>query len=175
MNTTVHRGEGAPDGWNGTRPAPAHAPHRVAVLQPSYLPWLGVFDLMARCDTFVFHDDVQYTKQDWRNRNRIKAREGWRWLTVPVEHARTDALIRDIRIAYAADWGRDHLNLLRESYRRTPHFEAVMAVVAPCLTARPPCLRELCVPLTVALADCLGIPPRFLLSSDLAQPRRPPG
>jgi hypothetical protein len=146
--------------------------HRVAILQPSYLPWLGAFDLMARCDSFVFHDDVQYTKQDWRNRNRIKSAQGWRWLTVPVEHAGTQALIRDVRICYATDWVRDHLNLLRESYRRAPHFEAILAVVGPCLEARPAFLRDLCVPLMVAVADRVGIRPRFFLASDLAQPGR---
>ncbi len=57
---------------------------RVAILQPSYLPWLGFFDQMHRSDQFVLFDDVQFTRRDWRNRNRIRVREGSAWLTVPV-------------------------------------------------------------------------------------------
>src|SRR5260370_40593126 len=56
----------------------------LVVLQPSYLPWLGFFDQVRRCDRFVFYDDVQYDKHGWRNRNRIKAASGPVWLTVPV-------------------------------------------------------------------------------------------
>ena len=59
-------------------------PMRVAILQPSYLPWLGFFDQMHRSDQFVLFDDVQFTRRDWRNRNRIRVREGSAWLTVPV-------------------------------------------------------------------------------------------
>jgi hypothetical protein len=57
---------------------------RVTILQPSYLPWLGFFEQMSRSDKFVLLDDVQYTRRDWRNRNRIRVDEGWIWLTVPV-------------------------------------------------------------------------------------------
>ena len=57
---------------------------KAAILQPSYLPWLGFFEQMYICDIFVYLDNVQYTKNDWRNRNRIKTREGVQLLTVPV-------------------------------------------------------------------------------------------
>ena len=54
---------------------------RIGILQPGYLPWLGFFEQMARVDHFVCYDDVQYTRQDWRNRNRIKTAGGAAWLT----------------------------------------------------------------------------------------------
>jgi len=57
---------------------------RIVILQPSYLPWLGYFEQISRCNIFVYLDDVQYTKNDWRNRNRIKTKDGIQWLTVPV-------------------------------------------------------------------------------------------
>ena len=53
-------------------------------MQPTYLPWLGYFDLMAESDLFVFLDHVQFEKESWQNRNRVKSPEGWLWLTVPV-------------------------------------------------------------------------------------------
>jgi hypothetical protein len=57
---------------------------RIAVLQPGYIPWLGFFDQMARSDTFIIYDDIQFDKHGWRNRNRIKTAQGVKWLTVPV-------------------------------------------------------------------------------------------
>jgi len=57
---------------------------RVAILQSNYIPWKGYFDIIHEVDEFIFHDDVQYTKQDWRNRNRIKTLQGAVWLTIPV-------------------------------------------------------------------------------------------
>ena len=57
----------------------------VAVHQPQYLPWLGYFDKMAKADIFCYLDNVQYKKNEWQNRNRIKTAQGWQWLTVPGE------------------------------------------------------------------------------------------
>lgn len=59
----------------------------IAIVQSNYLPWRGHFDLVRTCDAFVIGDNVQYMKQDWRNRNRIKTAKGVVWLTVPVDHA----------------------------------------------------------------------------------------
>jgi hypothetical protein len=58
---------------------------RVAILQSCYIPWKGYFDLIRSVDEFVLYDDRQYTRRDWRNRNRIKTPQGSQWLTIPVE------------------------------------------------------------------------------------------
>ena len=80
---------------------------RVVILQPSYIPWLGFFEQMYKSDVFVFYDDVQYTKNDWRNRNRIKTSNGVLWLTVPVT---VTSLFMSIREAKIADekWKKKH-------------------------------------------------------------------
>jgi hypothetical protein len=57
---------------------------RIAIVQSNYIPWKGYFDLMRSVDEFVLFDDVQYTRRDWRNRNRIKTPRGPAWLTIPV-------------------------------------------------------------------------------------------
>ena len=59
---------------------------RIAIVQSNYLPWKGYFDLIRSVDEFVLLDDAQYTRRDWRNRNRIKTANGIAWLTVPVRH-----------------------------------------------------------------------------------------
>ena len=56
----------------------------VAAVQSNYIPWKGYFDLINMADEFVLYDDVQYTKKDWRNRNKIKTKDGLIWLTIPV-------------------------------------------------------------------------------------------
>ena len=70
---------------------------RVAIHQPHYLPWLGYFAKWAAADRFIFLDTVQYEKNGWQNRNRVKTPDGPRWLTVPV-HARLGTPIREVTI-----------------------------------------------------------------------------
>lgn len=104
---------------------------RIAAIQSSYVPWKGYFDAINCVDEFVLLDDVQYTKRDWRNRNRIKSVDGSRWLTVPVQvkgrfHQRIDeTLIADPR------WGRAHWSVLHQTYRRAPHFDQLRERFAP--------------------------------------------
>ncbi len=96
----------------------------VVILQPSYLPWLGYFDQLSRSDTFVFLDDVQYTRRDWRNRNYIKGIGGEKTLlSVPVKSkGRYHAKIKDIEISYDRPWQRRHKELILESYYHCPYF-----------------------------------------------------
>jgi hypothetical protein len=94
--------------------------YRVAVLQSNYLPWKGYFDIIRQVDAFIFHDDLQYTKNDWRNRNRIKTPNGVRWLTIPCgsDHHR---LICDVRVDQIA-WQGEHWRRIEASYRAAPYW-----------------------------------------------------
>src|SRR5438132_3729045 len=95
------------------------------ILQPSYIPWRGYFDLVHDADVFVFYDDVQYDKHGWRNRNRIKTSMGPRWLTVPVLHrgsVERAIPINEIRVDNHGDWRRKHLLTLTQNYGRAPFF-----------------------------------------------------
>ena len=93
----------------------------VAVLQSNYLPWKGYFDIIHDVDLFVFYDDVQFTKNDWRNRNRIKTPAGTQWITVPVgqdiRRRICDVTLPDAR------WAQAHWKTLSQNYSRAPHFE----------------------------------------------------
>ncbi|GAC1576684.1 MAG: WbqC family protein [Candidatus Elarobacter sp.] len=141
------------------------------VLQPSYLPWRGYFDLVDRADVFVFYDDVQYDKHGWRNRNRVKTANGPAWLTVPV-HAhgavREGATIADIAVDHRRDWVRTHLETLRHAYRRQPYYARYAPLIASILEKRHPRLVDLTIELTVALARELGSTTRFVRSSEFA-------
>lgn len=93
------------------------------MLQPGYLPWLGFFDQLQRADCFIFYDDVQYDKNGWRNRNRIKSANGEpHWLTVPVRvHSLHQRLI-DTEIDNRRSWARKHVGTMRQFYARAPYL-----------------------------------------------------
>lgn len=88
---------------------------RVVVLQSNYLPWIGYFDLIDQADICVFYDDVQYTKNDWRNRNQIPTQRGLEWLTVPVGQS-ISRLINQVEI-YDTTWQKEHLRKITNNYR----------------------------------------------------------
>lgn len=140
----------------------------VAVLQPSYLPWAGAFDMMAAADVWVFYDDVQYTRRDWRNRNRIKGPKGPELLTVPVRKCPIETLIRDVRIHDEEDWAHSHLARLERCYAGCPQRDAVLALLEPLLCSGEQSLAALCMDTTRALARHLGLAPRFVTASELA-------
>lgn len=94
---------------------------RVSILQSNYLPWKGYFDIILKSDVFIFHDDLQYTKNDWRNRNQIKTHNGLDWITIPCG-TDTNRLICEVEIK-STDWQQKHWNKISASYRKAPYFE----------------------------------------------------
>ena len=95
----------------------------LAAHQPQYLPWLGFYQKMARCDAFDYLDEVQYKKREFQNRNKVKTAQGALWLTVPVKtRGRREQRIRDVRLGDEGDWARRHWQSLRHHYRAAGHF-----------------------------------------------------
>jgi hypothetical protein len=95
---------------------------KVAIVQSSYIPWKGYFDLIHAADEFILFDDVQYTRRDWRNRNLIKTKDGPAWLTIPVKSTGNYlAPIKDIEVEDQR-WRDKHWRTLCGSYARAPHF-----------------------------------------------------
>lgn len=95
---------------------------KAAILQSNYIPWKGYFDLMNSADVFIIYDEVQYTKNDWRNRNRIKTANGTIWLTIPVrQHALAQRII-DTEVVHN-DWRKKHWNSILMSYSKAPFFK----------------------------------------------------
>ena len=143
---------------------------RCAILQPSYMPWRGYFHQIQKSDVFVFLDDVQFDKHGWRNRNRIKTANGSVWLTIPVAKKGNVAdhiPISEIDIVWERPWNAKHWQTIRQSYARAPHFAATAALLEPFFAQRPARLADFTIDLTVALAGALGLPTRFVRSSEL--------
>lgn len=141
---------------------------RCVILQPSYIPWRGYFDLIHRADVFVFYDDVQYDKNGWRNRNRIKTPKGTKWLTIPVpQRGIVSGKIPINAVTPIGDsWAREHFETLQRSYAEAPYFEEEWLWS---LYADPsPFLADFTIATTIEIAAHLGIrDTRFLRSSDL--------
>ena len=93
---------------------------RVAVLQSSYIPWKGCFDIIHDVDLFIFYDDVQFTYQDWRSRNRILTRSGPLWLTVPTG-SDIKRNINEVELRNPL-WQKKHWASISQSYAKAPHF-----------------------------------------------------
>jgi hypothetical protein len=125
------------------------------ITQSNYIPWLGYFDQLAQADHVVFLDDVQYTKRDWRNRNKIRTAQGLKWLTIPVDTKGKHACMRicEANITNPKIYI-DHLSLLKQSYKTAPFFEEVIDFIAPALE-------------TVSLSSNLSQNNRFLIEAIL--------
>jgi len=95
---------------------------RILITQSNYIPWKGYFDAINMVDEFVLYDDMQYTKRDWRNRNKIKTANGTKWLTIPVEvKGKYFQKIKETQIS-DKNWNIDHWNIIKNAYSKTPFF-----------------------------------------------------
>jgi hypothetical protein len=130
---------------------------RVGIIQSNYLPWRGYFDFVGSVDLFVFHDDLQYTKGDWRNRNKIKTPTGLRWISVPVKYCHTTQLILDTAIDYSRSWQRDHLNLIRANYSRAFYSNDVFELLEPVFSHKDRTISELNIRLIRTICRYLDI------------------
>ena len=141
---------------------------RVTILQPSYLPWLGFFEQMSRSDKFVLLDDVQYTRRDWRNRNRIRVRENWIWLTVPVQQkSRFSQSLLETRIDNSVSWRRKHLETLRQHYCKAPFFEKYFPRCQQVYEKDWAFLFDLCLETINLIKEEMGIETPLLRSSEM--------
>ncbi|MCB0359048.1 MAG: WbqC family protein, partial [Bdellovibrionales bacterium] len=151
------------------RTANSNSRSTVVVLQSSYLPWRGYFDLIRRADHFVFLDNVQFTRQDWRTRNRIKTAQGLQWLSVPVlwrGHHRDK--ISQILIDNSSNWNQKHLRSLEQAYAHAPYLAETLNLLRPFYEQPPERLSVLNQTLTQAIWSYLsdGEEKQFLDASD---------
>ena len=95
---------------------------KIAILQSNYISWKGYFDLINMVDEFIFYDEVQYTKNDWRNRNKIKTPQGIQWLTIPVRQESLDQKIKDTKIS-DKKWNIKHWRTISQNYSKSKYFK----------------------------------------------------
>jgi hypothetical protein len=108
----------------------------VAIHQPQFMPWLGYFDKIRKCHTFVFLDIVQFKKNEFQNRNKIKTAQGWMWLTVPVSYKYPQHL-DEVMINDGVDWRKKHLTSLTINYQRATYFHTFFPDLKQFYTRHP--------------------------------------
>ena len=142
-----------------------------AIIQPSYIPWRGFFHMIQKSDVFVFYDDVQYDKNGWRNRNRLKFPTGVQWLTIPVK-ARGNITehipINQVKVLWDKPWNKNHRQTIHFGYSKAPYYKTYAPLLDQFYCQEPEFLADFTVDTTIALARELGIEKtRFLRSSAL--------
>lgn len=140
----------------------------VSIHQPAYLPWLGYFDKIRQSDLFIYLDTVQFQKNSFQNRNKIRTSEGWIWLTVPVETKGRlySTEIKDLTINNRANWRRKHLESIRTNYRKATHFDDVFGWIAPYYEKPWDRLSDLCFEMMIDCTMRLGLETKIVRASE---------
>lgn len=138
------------------------------ILQPTYLPWLGYFEMIASLDIFVVFDHVQFERKSWQQRNRIKSANGVISLAVPVQKMPRAAKISEIKISYdRGNFLEDHWKTIELAYKKAPYFEKYKSFFEKIYSKRYVLLRDLNVDLIKLICDILNIKTRVVFSSEL--------
>ncbi|WP_392560003.1 WbqC family protein [Orbus mooreae] len=142
---------------------------KIAILQSNYIPWKGYFDLIAMVDEFIFYDEMQYTKNDWRNRNKIKVNEGSRWLTIPVYSKGFQNSNQQIKDTIISDnsWNLKHWNIIKQYYKKSQYFGDYKLLFEDLfLNKEEKYLCEVNYKFIKAINEILGITTKLSLSTD---------
>jgi len=140
---------------------------KVAIIQPNYIPWKGYFDIINMVDTFVLYDDVQYTVRDWRNRNRIKTKNGLIWLTIPTDGTQ-NKIIKDVKVVWDEKWNLKHWKSILINYHKAPYFKDYKDFFEDLyLNTKEKYLWEIDLKFILAINQILGIKSKIICSSEL--------
>lgn len=140
---------------------------RIAILQSNYIPWKGYFDLINMVDEFILYDDMQYTKRDWRNRNKIQTSQGLKWLSIPVEvKGKYFQKINETKAA-ETDWGKKHWSMIKENYSKAPYFKEYKDIFEELyLNCDEEYLSQINYKFIIAINEILGIKTKIRWSSE---------
>lgn len=141
---------------------------RVAIMQPTYLPWSGYFGLMQEVDLFIFLDNVQFSRRSWQQRNQIKSPSGPIWLTVPVQKkGKRDQLISEIEIDSSTVFNTSHQKSIQACYSKTEYFKKYSPDLFDLYKNPGTLLADLNINIISYIKDSLGINTRIMRASEL--------
>jgi len=138
----------------------------VSILQSNYIPWKGYFDIIAASGTFVIYDEVQYTKNDWRNRNLVKTQNGLQWLTIPVRIEKLAQPIFETKISLNS-WSKKHISTLQTNYGKTPFFNEYKDAIFEIYSGTGPNLSDINRMFIQRICDLLSIKTKIIDSREL--------
>lgn len=137
------------------------------IMQPTFLPWLGYFDLIDQADVFVFYNDVQFTKRSWQCRNRILTSSGIQFISASVVKSPQQTEISEIKLSYDEPWIEKQLKTLEYNYKKSNYFDSVFSFVSEFFLRKPSYLQDFNIDFIRSVATKLGIQTSFKLSSEL--------
>jgi hypothetical protein len=141
---------------------------KIAIMQPTYIPWLGYFELIHSVDTFVFLDDVQFEKSSWQQRNRILINGDYLFLTIPVLSKNNRfANIFEMEIDNRRDWSKKHIVSIEQAYAKCPFKLDILNIIVEILKSSTLKLIDINIPIIKIISEELGYRTKFILSSEL--------
>jgi hypothetical protein len=139
---------------------------KTAIMQPTYLPWIGYFDLILQVDNFVFLDNVQFEKRSWQQRNRIKTTKGLEWLTVPVKvKNKFSQKINEVEINEVTFYEK-HLKTIKHNYSKSKYFNKYFDRFCEVYQNNYTKLCDLNISLIKLILEILGIKANLFLASN---------
>ena len=138
----------------------------VVILQSNYIPWKGYFELINDADVFCFYDEVQYTKNDWRNRNKLNNINGAFWLSIPINKVAVKLKISEVNLP-KTEWQLEHLNIIKQTYKKAPQFNVIYSFLEDFYLSNPwenlsemnqNCIQKIC--------NYIGIKTKIVNSKD---------
>lgn len=140
---------------------------KCVIMQPTYLPWAGYFNLIAQADIFVFLDDVQYEQRSWQSRNRILLEGQPRWITVPVRCLTQSQIIQTIQVDDEQKWRHKHFQLLKQAYAKHPYLKEVLDSIQAISDYSISYLADFNIKMICKFSENLGLSPKFERASNL--------
>ena len=138
------------------------------ILQPTYLPWSGYFEMISSSDVFVIFDHVQFERKSWQQRNKIKTANGVLYLSVPVVKAPQQTPISDIKIFYGNEnFLQSHWKTIELAYKKAPFFNEYKPHFEKIYSKKHILLRDLNVEIIKLICDILGIRKKIVFSSNM--------
>jgi len=140
---------------------------KCSIMQPTYLPWSGYFNLIYNTDIFIFLDDAQYSKGSWHNRNLIINNSKKKWITISLKKNKLKTNLNKIYLYDLEEWKKDHITLLKQSYFKHPFYDSVEEILKFFLSVKTNILSELNISLIKFICGKLLIKNKFIQSSHL--------
>jgi len=139
----------------------------LTIHQPEHMVWLGLLDKISKADVFVALDTVQFRKNYFQNRNKIRTDQGEQWMTVPLVKCSSSTLIQNIRIAYGTGWTTKYLNKIRESYRDSTYFNDYYPELENIFLEKYEFLSELNIELIIRFMQWFQIKTEVIIASSM--------
>lgn len=140
---------------------------KVGIHQANYIPWPGYFNKIKNSDIFVFLDHVDYVKNDFMNRNKIKTSNGWYYLTIPIERVFYRSPFNTILLPKDNTWAEKHWSSIEANYKKSPYFEAYKDFFFRSYSLLPKTLEEFNINIIIYILQQLDIDTEIVKSSEL--------